>query len=133
MISIMLMKARAVAVPMSAAGSGADAAPVQYVALDGGDIVGGGRMSYLVNIQPFVVVVEVVKFAVGEFFVPEIIEADGDDRANGGFDDDRAGNAAGIIVFGWFEEFLGMEIAPDSGEQNAHHGEAAEGFKGFEP
>jgi len=115
------------------AGSGADATPVEHVALDGCDIVSCSRMPYLIYIEPFVIVVKVMEFTVREFFVPEIVEADGDDGADSGFDDDGAGDATGIVMFGWFEEFLGTTIAPDTAEQNAHDDDASDNFKGFGP
>ena len=69
-------------------------------------IVGGGRMPHFIYIQPFVVVVEVVKLAMCKFLVPEIIEADGDSSAEGGFRYDDTIYPAWIIRRRPFKKFL---------------------------
>ena len=64
-------------------------------------------MTDLVDVEPFGVIVEEVEFAVRKLFVPKILEADGDGGAEGGFGDDDAVDAAGVVGGGGFEEVLG--------------------------
>ena len=63
-------------------------------------------MAYLVDVEPFVVVVEIVKFAMGEFFIPEIVEPDSDHGADGGLGNDHPIYPAGIIVGRGLKEVL---------------------------
>jgi hypothetical protein len=65
-----------------------------------------------------------------EFFVPKIVETDRDHGADGGFDDDGAGDPPGIVMVGGGEKFLGSTISPDAGQQKAGDTEATKSFKG---
>src|SRR5258708_33749271 len=83
-----------------------DPSPAQQIALNGRYIVGGSSMTHLVHIEPFVVVIEKMEGAAGEFLIPEIIESDRNSRSQGRFCKNHPIHPAGIILFRIPEKFL---------------------------
>src|SRR6185437_9784453 len=90
--------------------TGADAAPVEDIALNRGDIIRGGGVTDLIHIQPFVVVIKIVEFTMRKFLIPKIVEPDGDHGADGRFHDDGSGDASSIVMISGSEKLLGEEL-----------------------